>query len=45
MCQRTLTQPEAVDCFFLNYQKKRKDTLSSELVFTRNRDIDFRFIK
>ena len=43
MCQRTLTHPEAVDRLFLPNQKKRKDT--SELVFTRSRDIDFRFIK
>ena len=27
--------------FFLNNQKERKDTLLSELVFTRSRDIDF----
>ena len=43
ICQHILTHSEAIDWFFFIQSEKRKAT--SELVFTRSKDIDFRLIK
>ena len=42
VCTRIPTHHKVVDCFIFTQSEKRKVT--SELVFTRSRDIDFRLI-
>ena len=43
VCQHILTHSEAIYWFFFIQSEKKKAT--SELVFTRSKDIDFRLIK